>query len=153
MKKLAALLLTAAAILVASATTSSANSESTAATGCQRSLDRTQQGVDQAFANRDAHALTAFYHADAMLINTFGTIRKNKAEIEAAFTGLFSSTFNSTVTPVRTILEGCRTAVVVSDFLLEDPSDNSKLHFLASLTYTMDRGRWQILLDQSTLLP
>lgn len=153
MKKLAALLLTAAAVLVASATTSSANSESTAATGCKRSLDRTQQGVDQAFANRDAHALTAFYHADAMLINTFGTIRKNKAEIEAAFTGLFSSTFNSTVTPVRTILEGCRTAVVVSDFLLEDPSDNSKLHFLASLTYTMDRGRWQILLDQSTLLP
>ena len=155
MKKYAALLLSAAvaATLVTSATASSANSESTAATGCTRSLERTQQAVDQAFANRDAHALTAFYHVDATLINTFGAIRKNKAEIEAAFTGLFRSTFTSTVTPVRTTVEGCRTAVVVSDFLLEDPSDNSKLHFLASLTYTMDRGRWQILMDQSTLLP
>lgn len=155
MKKYAALLLgvAVAATLVTSTTASSATDQSATGVACKRSLEHTQQGVDRAFANRDAHALTAFYHSDAMLINTFGAIRKNKAEIEAAFGRLFSSTFNSTVTPVQTILEGCRTAVVISDFLLEDPSDNSKLHFLASLTYTMDRGRWQILMDQSTLLP
>jgi len=157
MKKYAALLLGAAvaATLVTSATASSASDQATAGIDviCKRSLENTQKGVDQAFANRDAHTLTGFYHADAMLINPFGTVRRNKAEIEAAFTSLFSSTFNSTVTPVRTIVEGCRTALVIADFVLEDPSDNSKLHFLASLTYTMDRGRWQVLMDQSTLLP
>jgi len=157
MKKYAALLLSAAvaATLVTSATASSASDQSAAGIDvvCKRSLENTQKGFDQAFTNRDAHALTGFYHADSTLINPFGTVRRNKAEIEAAFTALFSSTFNSTVTPVRTIVEGCRTALVISDFLLEDPSDNSKLHFLASLTYTMDRGRWQVLMDQSTLLP
>jgi uncharacterized protein (TIGR02246 family) len=157
MKKYAALLLSAAvaATLVISATASSASDQSTSSieTACKRSLENTQRGVDQAFTNRDAHALTAYYHPDAMLINTSGTIRPNKTEIEAAFTRLFTATFNSTITPIRTTVEGCRTAVVVSDFLLEDPSDNSQLHFLASLTYTLNRGHWQILLDQSTLLP
>ena len=158
MKKYAALLLGAlvAGTLVTSAAASSATDQSDDIginVVCKRSLEHTQRGFDQAFNDRDAHRLVGFYRDDATLINPFGRVRATKAEIEAAFAGLFASTFTSTVTPVRTIVEGCRTAVVISDFLLEDPSDNSKLHFLASLAYTMDRGRWQVLLDQSTLLP
>jgi ketosteroid isomerase-like protein len=145
-----------AGLLVASGAASSASSPAelnSADVLCKRVLDQTQRGFDKAFNDRDAHRLAGFYHKDATLINPFGSLRNTPATIEAAFTGLFSSTFLSTVTPVDQSVQGCRTAVVISDFLLTDPADNSKLHFLASLTYTFERGRWQVLLDQSTNLP
>ncbi|MFL6145393.1 MAG: YybH family protein [Labedaea sp.] len=120
---------------------------------CKRALEQTQRGFDKAFNDRDAHRLASFYHQDSTLINPFGSVRNTPEAIEAAFTGLFSSPFLSTVTPIDQSVQGCRTAVVISDFLLTDPADNSKLHFVASLTYTFERGRWQVLLDQSTNLP
>ena len=156
MKKYAALLLGAlvAGTLVTSAAASSA-ADQTDDIGitviCKRSLEHTQRGFDQAFNDRDAHRLASFYRDEATLISPRGRVFATRPAIETAFTGLFSTEFTSTVIPVRTVIEGCRTAVNITDFTIVDA--NGPRHFLASLTYTMDRGRWQVLLDQSTLLP
>jgi uncharacterized protein (TIGR02246 family) len=155
MRKYAALLLGAlvAGTLVTSAAASSASDQSTESFTviCKRSLDSTQRGFDQAFNDRDAHRLASFYRDEATLISPRGRVFATRPAIETAFTGLFSTEFTSTVIPVRTVIEGCRTAVNITDFTIVDA--NGPRHFLASLTYTMDRGRWQVLLDQSTLLP
>jgi uncharacterized protein (TIGR02246 family) len=156
MRKYAALLLGAlvAGTLVTSAAASSASDQS-GDSGinviCKRSLESTQRGFDQAFNDRDAHRLASFYRDEATLVSPRGRVFATRAVIETAFAGLFSTTFTSTVIPVRTVIEGCRTAVAITDFTIVD--ENGPRHFLASLTYTMDRGRWQVLLDQSTLLP
>jgi uncharacterized protein (TIGR02246 family) len=155
MRKYAALLLGAlvAGTLVTSAAASSASDQSADSFTviCKRSLESTQRGFDQAFNNRDAHGLASFYRDEATLISPRGRVFATRPAIETAFTGLFSTEFTSTVIPVRSVVEGCRTAVNITDFTIVDA--NGPRHFLASLTYTMDRGRWQVLLDQSTLLP
>lgn len=155
MRKFAAILLGAlvAGTLITSATSSSASDQSADGfdTICKRSLERTQRGFDQAFNNRDAHGLASFYRDEATLVSPRGRVFATRPVIESAFAGLFSTEFTSTVIPVRTVIEGCRTAIAITDFTIVDA--NGPRHFLASLTYTMDRGRWQVLLDQSTLLP
>ena len=156
MKKFAALVLGAlvAGTLVTSAAASSASDQSDdfgINAICKRSLEHTQRGFDQAFNDRDAHRLASFYLDEATLVSPRGRVFATRTVIEAAFASLFSTDFTSTVIPVRTVIEGCRTAVAITDFTIVDA--NGPRHFLASLTYTMDRGRWQVLLDQSTLLP
>jgi ketosteroid isomerase-like protein len=120
---------------------------------CTRLLNDSAAGLDRAFNARDLDKLIGYYDNDATLINPFGALRAGKDAIKTAFGGLFSSPFNSTVTTLRTVVKDCKTAEVVQDFLLEDPSDGSKLHFINSISWTFEQFHWKVLVDQSTNLP
>jgi ketosteroid isomerase-like protein len=141
------------AVPAATASPDSGNSAQNPNALCSRLLNDSAAGLDRAFGARDLDKLISYYDKDATLINPFGAMRAGKDAIRTAFAGLFSSPFTSTVTNLRTVVKDCRTAEVVQDFLLEDPSDGSKLHFINSISWTFEQLHWKVLVDQSTNLP
>jgi uncharacterized protein (TIGR02246 family) len=141
------------AVPAATASPDSGSSAQNATAICTRLLNDTAAGLDRAFEARDVDKLISFYDKDATLINPFGSMRAGKDAIRTAFAGLFSSPFTSTVTNLRTVVKDCKTAEVVQDFLLADPSDGSTLHFINSISWTFEQFHWKVLVDQSTHLP
>lgn len=117
---------------------------------CESEFEATVLAFDEAFFAHDLEGFASFYHDNATAINNRGQVIPTKAAIKAGFAGLFSLDFIATFTTIKQVVEGCATGVVVSDFVLEIPALNARFHFVNSLTWIRDRGRWQVLVDQNT---
>ncbi|BCJ77186.1 hypothetical protein CS0771_67300 [Catellatospora sp. IY07-71] len=123
------------------------------ARGCERHFDAAVADFDAKFLARDLPAVMAYYHDEAVQIGSNGAYRKDKAAIQANFTGLFTYAFTATFPEVKKVVDGCRGATLVVDFTLAIPSVNFKQHFYNALTFVRERGEWKIILDVSSPLP
>lgn len=121
--------------------------------GCERQFDAAVIRFDEVFLARNLPATMSFYHKDTTQIGANGAVRATKAAVEANFAGLFGFEFVATFPEVKRVVNGCETAVLIVDFRLEIPSVGFRDHFLNTLTFVREHGRWQILADVSTRLP
>ena len=80
-------------------------------------------------------------------------VPKDKAAIQANFTGCSTTTSSATFPEVKKVVDGCRGATLVVDFTLAIPSVGVKQHFHNALTFVRERGQWKIILDVSSPLP
>lgn len=121
---------------------------------CAREFDETVRSFDEAFLDRDLDRFMPFYHEDATSVGTTGAVRYTKSELEAGFRNLFSYEDLTAEFPVlkKTIVD-CHTAVLVIDFTLAVPSLDLVQHFVNTLTWVRDDGRWQVLAGVSTTIP
>ncbi|MFL6143661.1 MAG: YybH family protein [Labedaea sp.] len=117
---------------------------------CARQFDQTVKRFDDAFLAKRLDEFMANYHKDATTVSTSGDVTTSKAEIRDNFAGLFELDFVANFHPIRQAVEDCKTAVIVSDFVLDIPSLNFHAHFVNSLSWTREHGRWQVLIDQNT---
>lgn len=155
MRKLSFVLATVAvAGLVAVPAAASPDAADTAgtgtATGCARQFDDAVKRFDDAFLGKRLDEFVAHYHKNATTIGTSGRVTTTKDQIRQNFAGLFELDFTATFPTIKKNVEGCRTGVIVSDFTLDIPSLNFHAHFVNSLTWTREHGRWQVLNDQNT---
>jgi hypothetical protein len=121
--------------------------------GCERAFNETVRRFDDAFLGKRLEEFVSYYHKDSTQIAAGGRLLTRKDDIVASFRGLFATDFVATFTIVKQVVDDCRTAVVVSDFLLEFPSTGARFEFLNSLTWIREHGKWQVLMDQNTLTP
>ena len=117
---------------------------------CERQFNQTVRRFDDAFLGKRLDEFVSNYHKDATTISTSGDVTTSKEEIRQNFAGLFELDFVANFHPIRQAVEDCKTAVIVSDFVLDIPSLDVHLHFVNSLTWTREHGRWQVLIDQNT---
>ncbi|GIG02602.1 YybH family protein [Catellatospora citrea] len=123
------------------------------ARGCERSFDAAVADFDAVFLAKDLPKVMSYYHDEAVQIGSNGAYRKDKAAIQANFTGLFTYAFTATFPEVKKVVDGCRGATLVVDFTLAIPSVGFKQHFYNALTFVRERGKWKIILDVSSPLP
>jgi ketosteroid isomerase-like protein len=138
--------------LVAVPATASTDSNESAetASGCARQFDDAVRSFDDAFLAKRLDAFVAYYHQHATTIGASGSVTTTKDEIRANFAGLFDYEFTATFPTISKRVEGCKTAVIVSDFNLAIPELEYTSHFINSLTWIREHGRWQVLNDQNT---
>jgi ketosteroid isomerase-like protein len=154
-KKLAALGLSLVLVVVAVVVNPPSASATLSGNGnrCERQFNDTVQRFDEAFLAKELDKFVSFYGNDATIVSTAGRIFDTKEEIRANFAGLFALDFIATFSTIRQVVRGCTAGTVVSDFVLEIPSANVRVHFVNTITFTRQHGRWRVLLDQSTPLP
>jgi ketosteroid isomerase-like protein len=121
-----------------------------AARGCARQFDETVTRFDDAFLGKRLDEFVSHYHRDATTISTAGDVTTTNAQIRDNFAGLFTLDFTAVFPTIKKNVEGCTTAVIVSDFTLDVPSLNFHAHFINSLTWTRVHGQWKVLNDQNT---
>lgn len=114
--------------------------------GCERSFDAAVADFDAVFLAKDLPKVMPYYHDEAVQIGSNGAYRKDKAAIQANFTGLFTYAFTATFPEVNKVVDGCRGATLVVDFTLTIPSVGFKQHFYNALTFvrehTSGRPSW-----------
>jgi ketosteroid isomerase-like protein len=120
---------------------------------CERELDETVRDFDEAFLDRDLDRFMPYYHEDATSVATNGRVRLTKSELETSFRNLFAFADLTAEFPVlKKTIVGCHTAVLVIDFTLTVPSLDLRQHFVNTLTWVRDDGRWQVLAGVSTTI-
>jgi ketosteroid isomerase-like protein len=128
--------------------------QSTAGHKCVQEFDETVRGFDEAFLDRDLDRFMPYYHEDATSVGTSGAVRYTKSELETGFRNLFAFDDLTAEFPVlKKSIVDCRTAVLVIDFTLTVPSLDLMQHFVNTLTWVRDDGRWQVLAGVSTTIP
>jgi len=121
---------------------------------CLRRFEATHEEFERAFRVRELDSMMATYHDDVTVVLPDGRSLMTRPEVRAHFKNLFTdTTWTASFTPVRTVVSGCRGAVVVNDVVFEMPSRGYTRRFVNTLTYVHEDGRWQVIVDQSTLAP
>ncbi|MPZ81038.1 MAG: DUF4440 domain-containing protein [Actinophytocola sp.] len=121
---------------------------------CAQEFDETVRSFDEAFLDRDLDRFMPYYHEDATSVGTNGAVKYTKSELEAGFRNLFSYDDLTAEFPVlKKSVVDCHTAVLVIDFTLTVPSLDLVQHFVNTLTWVRDDGRWQVLAGVSTAIP
>lgn len=137
-------------VAVPAAASTDGNESAETAHGCARQFDDAVRRFDDAFLGKRLDEFVAHYHKNATTISTSGRVTTTKAEIRDNFAGLFELEFSAVFPTIKKNVEGCKTAVIVSDFTLDIPEFEVHAHFINSLTWTRENGRWQVLNDQNT---
>jgi len=143
-----------AAPVAANAAGNGSPDQGKAGSWCEREFDETVHSFDETFLARDLERFMPYYHEDATSVGTNGTVRYTKSALETGFRNLFSYEDLTADFPVlkKTIVD-CHTAVLVIDFHLAVPSLELEQHFVNTLTWVRDDGRWQVLAGISTAIP
>lgn len=137
-------------VAVPAAASTDSNESAETAHGCARQFDDAVRRFDDAFLGKRLDEFVAHYHKDATTVGQSGQVTTTKDEIRANFEGLFGFEFSAVFPTIKKNVEGCKTAVIVSDFTLDIPALEYHSHFVNSLTWTRDNGRWKVLNDQNS---
>lgn len=146
--------LLAAPVAANAAGNGSTSNQSRTGNWCEREFDETVHDFDETFLARDLDRFMPYYHEDATSVGTNGVVKYTKSELETGFRNLFSYADLTAEFPVlKKSIVDCRTAVLVIDFTLRVPSLELVQHFVNTLTWVRDDGRWQVLAGISTAIP
>ncbi|HET6214071.1 MAG TPA: nuclear transport factor 2 family protein [Micromonosporaceae bacterium] len=120
------------------------------ANGCEHEVRPTVAAFDAAFFARDLDAFMDYYDEEGILISPSGPVITGKETIREARVGLFNRfDWTASFTEFAVVVEGCKTAAVVSDGHIEFASGFTS-DFVNTLTLVRKHGRWLVLVDQST---
>jgi ketosteroid isomerase-like protein len=117
---------------------------------CTRKLERSVAGFDDAYLARDLHRIVGYYHKDASSVSSSGVINFTKADIKTSFEGLFGNELTAQFPVLKQSVVNCRTAVLVRDFSMQIPDLEVDSHFINTLVWVRDHGRWQVLAEVNT---
>lgn len=139
-----------AAPMTATASEQVSSSGTVGDSNCARKLERSVAGFDDAFLARDLHRIVGYYHKDASSVSSSGVINFTKADIKTSFEGQFGNEFTAQFPLLKQSIVNCRTAVLVRDFSMQIPELEVDSHFINTLVWVRDHGRWQVLADVKT---
>ena len=151
---LGAVLVTTA--LVSGPASSSAGSTSgvdTSTRRCQQEFERALQAMNENFVNRNLEPFLANYGRSSTFILFDGTLYDTPQEIRTYYTGLFANPYwVATFTKVRTVVNGCDSAVAVEEGTFDIPAIGYALRYYGALSWVREHGRWRVVLDHLTTI-
>ncbi|WP_165546987.1 nuclear transport factor 2 family protein [Kribbella sindirgiensis] len=136
----------------ASASTRDADAEERNA-HCLREFDATQRADMESFRDFDAATFRRVHADDAVSIYPTGERFTGIDAIMAAAANHFTRKYAVwSWTELNRRVDGCRSAVITYDATYDIPKYEYHQRALTVVTYVYERGRWQAVMDQGTLL-
>lgn len=117
-------------------------------------FDETIRQRDAAFCSGDLATTMSFYRADAVEIDPSGALHVGRAAIEKQLGYVFGLGLVSKLRQLtRSVDPGRGLATLVLDSVFESGDGSFRQHFLTAQTFTLESGRWLLLLSTNTMLP